>query len=235
MQETKITVQRIRHHFNYSWWKYALMACLVVFGWNLVYTSSAYRPPRDKRLDITFVSHPMPEDFTGWVKDETLARYPDIEDANITSIVLTPEDSYYGTMQMTTYIGAGEGDVYVLPKEQFDSLVQNMAFVPLNNAIADGTIALDGMDTASGIRTDEEGQTAVFGIPLDSLYGFMEHGIDNRGLYAVVMSYSPNQERAADWIGWLAEAMRGPKPQWLVEQEAKHMPEAEEVSEISSY
>ena len=34
--KTPITIKAIRQHFTYAWWKYALLALLAIFGWNLL-------------------------------------------------------------------------------------------------------------------------------------------------------------------------------------------------------
>lgn len=235
MQETKITKDRIRNHFTYGWWKYVLVIGAAIFGWNMIYTSSAYKPPREKRLDITFVTYALPDEVTAWIHDETMARYPEIEDSTIISIVYTPDDNYYGNMQLTTYAGAAEGDIYIMPRERFQSFAQSAAFEPLDDAIADGTIRLGDIDVTRTTVTSEDGVRAIYGIPAESLYGMMEYGIDNRDLVICIMSYSPNIARALDWVDWWIDEMRAPKPDWLVEQEAKTPGITEGVSDISSF
>ena len=39
--KTPVTKQTLRTHFTYSWWKYALLAVLAVFGIDLLYTVTA--------------------------------------------------------------------------------------------------------------------------------------------------------------------------------------------------
>lgn len=235
MQETKITKDRIRNHFTYGWWKYVLLIGVAIFGWNMIYTSSAYKPPREKRLDITFVTYSLSDEVTSWIREETMARYPEIEDSNVLSIVYTPDDSYYGNMQLSTYTGAAEGDIYIMPRERFQSFGQSGAFIPLDEAIADGALRVDDIDLTRTTLSTEDGERAVYGISAESLYGMMPYGIDNRDLVICIMSYSPNVERAVDWVNWWIDEMRAPKPDWLVEQEAKSPNVTEGVSEIPSF
>lgn len=235
MQETKITWARVKHHFAYSWWKYLVMAVAVVFGWNMIYTTTAYRAPRDKRLDIYFATYSVPEETLEWLTEEILARYPQLEDASVYSIVYTPEDDTYGSMQLTTYMGAQEGDVLILPRERFDTYADTGAFVALDEAIGSGVLDLQGIDAARGYRTTEDGEEGTFGIPLTELYGLMDRGIDNRDLMACVLGYSQTQEVATDWIDWLIETMMAPKPQALVEAEAQEETGIDTVSDIPSY
>lgn len=236
MQGTKITKERIQNHFAYSWWKYALLAIVAIFGWNLIYTTSAYKAPKDKRLDMTFVTYAISDEITSMFQAEILARYPEeqVEDSLVSSIVYTTEDNYYGSMQLMAYMGAAEGDIYVVTRERFDVFAQDGAFMPLDEMIADGRLDLHGLDVSRGIASYEEGGKAVYGIPMTELYGFMEYGIDNRDLMLCLMAYSQNEDVAADWMGHLIEEMHQEKPQWLVDQEmtsTTHM----ETSEIPSY
>lgn len=237
MQETKITMDRVKNHFTYSWWKYALLAVLAVFGWNLVYTSTAYRPPKDKKLDVYFVSHTVDSENLEWLKARTLENFPELEDAGFVSISYTEEDSYYGSMQLTTYIGAGEGDIYIMTRERFDAFKGSGTFLALDEAIASGDIDLRGIDAGSTTATDEDGNRGVFGIPAQSLYGLMEHGIDNRDLVICVMVYSQNQYTAIQFVDWLVENMRAEKPDWLAEYEAQQQQSGvtQEISDIPSY
>lgn len=221
MQETRITKRRIQDHFAYSWWKYVLLACLAVFGWNLAYTSSAYRAPRDKRLDVTFVTYSIPDEYLDEMERSVVERYEAIEDASFISIAQSAEDDYYSTLQLTTYIGAGEGDIYIMEKDMFTDYAQSGTFIALDEYIASGKLDLHGIDPSRGERRDEEGHTAIYGIPLAELYGFMKDGIDNRNLVAGITVFSQTQDVAADWLGWLIESKLASKPQWLLDQEAK--------------
>jgi len=238
MQDTKITKERVQNHFTYSWWKYALLAAIAVFGWNLFYTATAYRAPKDKRLDIYFVTHALSAEATELVSAQVLEHFPELEDSTCASIVYTKEDNYYGAIQLTTYMGAGEGDVYLMTKERFDALKESGGFEPLDAAIASGELDLRGIDTSRGIATDESGVTALFGVPADTLYGFMDaYGVDNRDLVICVMAYSHNKGTAIRYVDWLVKTMRAEKPEWVKEQEAKTLgsESAQQADEISSY
>ena len=47
-----ITGRRIQNHFHYSFWKYILLAVIAVFGWNLIYTTTRYRPPESAKVEF---------------------------------------------------------------------------------------------------------------------------------------------------------------------------------------
>lgn len=234
MLETKITKERIKHHFTYSWWKYLIMACVAIFGWNLIYTSTGYRAPRDKRFDVTFVGSGVSDEMQNWLQMEILTMFPEVEDSSVLSILYSEEDSYYGSIQLTTYTAAGEGDVYIMPRERFTVFAQGESFVPLDDAIASGALNLRGIDVTPGTVKNDDGVTAVFGIPLNSLYGLMSYGIDNRDLVAAVMAYSPNVDLAMEWLNWFIETMEAPMPDYLVETESS-TGKTNELSEMPSF
>lgn len=236
MQGMKITKGRIQNHFAYSWWKYVILILAAVVGWNLIFTTTAYRAPKDKRLDVTFVTYSISDDLLQEIRADILRRYEgSVEDSSVVSIVYTDEDNYYGSMQLMTYVSAGEGDIYLMTKERFDVFAEQGVLVALDEAIDAGALNLQGIDVSWAIRTDEEGRTGVMGIPADALYGFMEYGIDNRDLVLCVMNYSQNQDLAIDWISNVIDATLAPKPERLVEQEEKSGVSDQAISDIPSF
>lgn len=235
MQDTKITKERIKHHFTYSWWKYVLLICVAAFGWNMIYTTTGYRAPKEKRLDITFVGYSIPDDVVQLIRMDILAKYPQVEDSTVSSITYTADDNYYGNMQLTTYMGAGEGDIYFLPRERFDALAASDVFVPLDEYVASGAIDVGDMDISRGIVPGESGEKVLYGIPTDDLYGMMDMGIDNRGLVACVMLYTKNEDVAIDWLNSWVQDNLAPKPAWLEEQEQKLNVNTDGASSIPSF
>ena len=55
--KTPINKETLKHHMTYGLWKYALMAACVIMGWSLIYTTTAYRSPQDKRVDVYILSN----------------------------------------------------------------------------------------------------------------------------------------------------------------------------------
>ena len=119
MADNRITKQRLRNHWTYGWWKYLLMAVLVVFGTNLYFTTTAYRPPEEKKVELYLCS--------GWADTEKaytdlwpmlLELAPEQEELQIANINLTSDD-YNVVMQYTTYMAAQQGDILLIPRSQF--------------------------------------------------------------------------------------------------------------------
>ena len=47
-----ITKNKIRNHFHYSFWKYLVLIAIALFGWNLIYTTTRYRPPENAKIEF---------------------------------------------------------------------------------------------------------------------------------------------------------------------------------------
>ncbi len=230
--------QRLKNHFAYSWWKYLILAVVSIGGWNLIYSATAYKPPADRMLTVYIANSGVSSEATEYLSQKALENDPNLEDASVISIAYTESD-YYGQMRLTTYMGAGEGDIYILRKDIYDNLVSSGGMVHLDEWIRDSLIDLNGADIQSGYAMDDEGMRAILGLPLTDLYGLMDLGIDNRELMLVVMQFSGNHPAAQRFINWLFTEMKTEKPNWLLEYEEEH---AEEItntfgtaSDISSY
>ena len=227
MIQTKITKKRVKDHFAYALWKYLILVVASVFGWNLIYTATAYRPPRDKKVDIYFVTYGIDSDTLAAFEALAAPHFPDMEALNFLSIGMGDAEDYYGTMQLTTYVGAQEGDIYIMTRDLMRSYAESGLFVPLNDAISEGIIQLRGIDVAEvnfqisdpEYRIVERG---IYAIPAKTLYGLIEYGIDNRDLYIGVTAYSQNQPNALKMVDWFIETFQTEKPQWLIEYEEQN-------------
>ncbi len=237
MENTKITGDKIRNHFTYSLWKYILFAVIAVFGWNLIYTSTAYRAPKNKRLDLYFVTYSVPDESLNWFKQSVLDLLPELEDSSCASVVYTEDDNYYGSIQLSTYMGAGEGDIYLMARDRYEAYVTSGVFIALDDAIADGRLDLRGIDVAGEVHTDENGQTGVFGIPADTLYGLYDQSVDARNMVICITAYSATQDQAIRYIDWLIETMHTEKPDWYIEYEAslEQAKTTPQISDMPSY
>ena len=225
MINTKITKKRVQNHFAYSFWKYILLVALSIFGWNLIYSVTAYRPPANKTVNVYIVTYAVGEGATDKLTEMAKPAFPDMEALNFYSIALPTDDDYYANMQLSTYIGAQEGDVFLLPTTKFNTFAASGLFIPLDEAIADGTIDPQGIDTSKGYLTLNEenagiSQSGIFAIPATELYGLIDLGIDNRDLWIGVTAYSKNPDNALKMVNWLISTFKAEKPDWLVQMEA---------------
>ena len=216
---TPVNRESLKHHMAYSGWKYVLMAACVVLGWSLIYTTTAYRSPQDKRIDVYVqsftTSQELMEAFMEPVWKETV---PDME--TVTGVVLSQADDYSTTMQLSTYIMAGEGDIYFLSEQYFKTYAAQGSFLELENLVADGTLQLSDLDLSKGYVTyvseyDDNNKPLktemhLYGIPLESFNGFVNGmQLDNRGLYAAIMINNQNDENVVPFFNALLQAGRG--------------------------
>ena len=225
---TPLTKERLKHHLTYSTWKYLLVAVLAVMGWSLIYTTTAYRSPQDKRIDLyvqtATTSSEIIDAFIKPIWEETV---PEME--TVASVTLLPNDDSATAMQLSTYIMAGEGDIYFLNETYFKSMASSGAFLPLEDLAADGQLNVQDIDTKKGYiafveEYDEKDQPVktsqhLFGIPLDEFYGFMSGmQLDNRGMYAVILRANQNDENVIPFFNALLQAGRGEKENWITSQ-----------------
>lgn len=233
--KTPINRETIKHHLTYSSWKYIVMAVFVVMGWSLIYTTTAYRSPQNKRIDVYVQSNIGSSDLIdAFLEPVWKSTVPEME--TVSSVVLTTVDDYTTAMQLMAYMAAGEADIYFLNEQYFKSYASQGAFIALEDLVESGTLNLQDVDLSKGYVTyveeyDENNlpvrtSTHLFGIPLESFYGFMNGmQIDNRELYAVITLNNQNDENVIPFFNALLEAGRGEIEDWLTEQEVPENPE----------
>lgn len=208
MEKTKIDKRWLKNHLTYSWWKYALLAAACVFGIDLLFTTTAYRPPEDKKIEF----YACAGYFDAETAQEQLwpqfqARCPDQEELIVVNIDLTSED-VYTQMQFTTYLAAQQGDVLLLPVDKIADLITegaDYAFLDLQPYIDSGALNLRGIDPTPGIMTAENGESSVYAIPADSLTGLSRYYCNPTGSMLAVTVFSGNDENAVRFLDMLIE------------------------------
>ena len=235
--KTPVNQETIKHHITYSSWKYILMAVLVVMGWSLIYTTTAYRSPQNKRIDVYIQSNiGSQEVIDAFLEPVWKNAVPEME--TVSSVVLTDVDDYTTTMQLMAYMAAGEADIYFLSEQYFKSYASQGGFLPLEDLVADGTISVDDVDLSKGYvafveEYDNDGLPVktsqhLYGIPLESFYGFMNGmQIDNRDMYAVITVNNQNDDNVIPFFNALLEAGRGAQEDWMTEKTEQSNPERE--------
>ena len=225
--KTPINGETLKHHMTYGLWKYALMAACVVMGWSLIYTTTAYRSPQDKRIDVYILSNTasseLVEQFLEPVWKETV---PEME--IVSGVVVSLIDDYTTTMQLMTYMAAGEADIYFMNEQYFKSYASQGSFLELEDLVESGQIDPGDADLSKGYvayveEYDDQGRAVktschLYGIPLDSFYGFMGGmQLDNRGMYAVITVNNQNDENVIPFFSALLQAGQGEKEEWITE------------------
>ena len=209
--KTPVTSKSLRQHFTYNWWVYLLIALLAFGLVDLLYTVTAYRSPRDKTIGFYVY---------GYVNDTGMSAYMDnireteMSDMEEMSSVMLAMDDTYGPMQLMTYLSAGEGDVYMLPREQFLNYSMSGSMVPLENdtelmALFDAA----GVNLQSGWRKETEtGENHLYGIPQDKLPGLIQYAYAQDGFLCVPLT-GGNQENAMKFLRILCRNMLTAPPE----------------------
>lgn len=223
--KTPLTKEKVRNHFTYGSWKYLLLAALAVFGWSLIFTTTAYRSPQDKRIDLyAQTTTTTAENMDAFLEPIWREVTPEME--VVSSVALMNLDDYSTSMQLTAYMAAGDGDIYFLTEQYFKSFAAAGSFLELDTLVENGTIQVDGVDLSKGrvavvTEYDENDQPVtaeqhLYGIPLDEFYGFMSGmQLDNRGLYAAILVNNGNDENVIPFFNALLQAGRGEKEDWM--------------------
>ena len=216
MADNRITKHRVKNHWAYSWWKYLLMAVCVIFGVNLYFTTTAYRPPEHKKVEI-YLSK-------GWA-DAAAAQTdllpvlmeidPEQEELTVANIDLLSED-YYSVMQFTTYMAAQQGDILLIPVAEMKKYSSEGDiygyFANLSPYLESGMLHAPGIALNAQTYPDASEEPGVFGIPADSLYGLMKYGIDPADSVLVVTAYSGNEEVCVRMLDEMIALYQSEKP-----------------------
>jgi len=118
-------------------------------------------------------------------------------------------------MQLSVYIMAGEGDIYILTTDDFKQYAAQGAFIDLSSYIENGMLDVNGIDISAGYVAivDSEGlptgEKQLFGIPAYTLDGFKTNmNIYNNDLVIGITSFSHNEENTIKFANALIDACR---------------------------
>lgn len=212
------TKVNLRHHVQYNAWKYLLLIVASIFLVDLVYTMTAYRSPEDKRIDVYIQNAAVDQNEIDAVFEQMrLDKLPDVEQISSYSLMTGSAEDVYAVQQLTTYLAAGEGDIYILTGEDFKRYASQGVFVDFSELIEQGTLKADGMDLSGGYVAIQEydeksdsmvavSQQRLYGIPLSQLPGFtQEFGIYNQNMYLSMTVFNGNDENVLLFINQLIE------------------------------
>ena len=211
MADNRITLQRIKNHWHYGWWKYLIYAVLMAFSVDILFTMTAYRSPEDRKIEVFMCNGyanatALQEDL--WA--DLVAVCPDQEELLVANIDLVNGDMY-SNMQFSTYVGAQQGDLCLLPLDQVKGLAQEgaeFAFVELTPYVESGVIPVEGIDLSGGMFADENGKLGLYAIPAGSLTGLTEYGCNPAGGLFCLMAYGGNDDTAATLLGQMITRFR---------------------------
>lgn len=217
---------RLRSHFQYGLWKYLLLVALSFFVWDLIYSATAYRPPQDKRIDLYIQSVTASQETLQSYFEEIRADVvPEMELVSTAMLMGTTQNDIYAAQQLTTYLMAGEGDIYLLTGADFKQYASQGVFLRLDELIEQGKLdnakglALNkGMVAIQEYDSDKEEMVTVsashlYGIPTESLHGFLtDLNIDNRDRFLAVTVFNQNDENVLKFLNELIGRTNKPLP-----------------------
>ena len=185
--KTPLTSRSLKQHLTYGWWVY-LLSALLAFGLiDLLYSVTAYRVPAEKKVEFYVYGLMNEERLTEYLDHVRETEMADMEQLSTLQML---DDQNYGPMQLMTYLAAGEGNLYLLPREEFLSYAAAGSLVPLEED--EELVALfdkAGVNLQAGWRRETEtGETHLFGIPQSKLPGLSEYAWAQDGYLCVTVT-----------------------------------------------
>jgi hypothetical protein len=113
-------------------------------------------------------------------------------------------------MQLTVWVSAGQGDVYLISKARYLNLAANEGTLDLTPYLQSGALAADGIDLAPTTLTRADGPKVV-GIPADSLTGLAAYGLPSEGMVLCVLVNGGNDAYAVKFLNALLADVRQPQ------------------------
>lgn len=212
MADKQLTKKKLKNHFAYNWWKYALSAAVSVMLVSVVFAVTEYRPPAEKKVEMYVLNSYMDtETFQQDFWPELQARKPEQEALTVLNINLTDSSNIYAPMQFSTYVAAQQGDLFLISRDEMLKITSDGAqdaLVELTDYLKSGVIDADGIDLAKGTLDRGDGTTAVYAIPADTLTGLSQYGNNPANSLLCIPMYTKNADSAAALIGLMLERLQ---------------------------
>lgn len=195
--KTPVTKEKLQTHFTYSLWKYALLAVLAVFGWNIIYSVTQPQAPEEKKIIVgVYAPYADETSLNVYMENVRTELMPDMEEM-LANVIMA--DEMYGDMILSTRIAARECDIYILPRTQFQGYAAQGAFMPLDEVLPDlvADLAAAGVSLSRGSRANDElsGEKHQYAIPCADLPGIMPMlQCDTSDMYLAVFFETGNND-----------------------------------------
>ena len=211
MADNRLTKKRLKNHFAYNWWKYALSEAVSAMLVSIVFAVTAYRPPAEKKVELYVLNDYIDaETFQRDFWPELQARKPEQEELTVLNIDLTDSSNIYAPMQFSTYVAAQQGDLFLISRDEMRKITADgaqEALVELTGYLESGVIDADGMELKNGTFDRGDGTKAVYAIPADTLTGLSQYGNDPKNSLLCIPMYAKNADSAAALIGLMLEKL----------------------------
>ena len=160
-------------------------------------------------------------ELDAYMEDARQLLLPDMEEMNTQFIM---SDETYGSAVLMTRMTARECDIYLLPKDLFQTYAQQGVFVALEETMPDLVSELEsrGISLSRGWRTDSDtGEKHLFGIPcadLPYLDTFLYPTADS--YYACIFRANGNEENVQAFFDYFIRDMLNVPPAEAAEEAA---------------
>lgn len=198
-----VTKNSVRTHFLYSSWKYLILIVGAIFAWNIVYTTTRYQPPEEKKIEWYYQGiFADDEPAKKWLENIRQNALPDIEEISLASVAT---DETYGDMQLMVWMAAAQGDLYHLTTVKFKELAATDAFIDLQPYLDNGTLKIG--EQKLYYTKNEEGYRYPAGIYTDNLIGLEKLGLLGEGKVMGILTTGGNTENTLSFMNILMESM----------------------------
>lgn len=205
MIDLKITKDRLKNHFYYAKWLYVVAILGAVLVFSMVFSVTEPQVPKNLKIDINVIGATLNDAAKGiWQEDILEELSEDQQEVNIYALALGADNSTPGISVyevLVARMAAKEDDILILPKEVYDGIATQGAFLNLDEYASKFEYP-EGVDLeAIKVKLEEDiadGDTEphMFGVPIDNLIGFADLGVNPIGRVAVIMVYTENKDNA---------------------------------------
>ncbi|NMD37842.1 MAG: hypothetical protein GYA87_04085 [Christensenellaceae bacterium] len=213
----KITKKKLINHLRYTIVIYVLIVVLSIFLWDIVYTSTAYRAPENKKVEWYIGGNALAnqEKLKEFMEETRINIMPDMEELSAVILFDSGMQDIYSDMQITTFVISEQGDVYLLTKDKFLNFARAGAFLPLDDYIENSSLNIDGIDVKRGIVTIPASEsptkteiTSIYGIPATSLKKLSQFDINPNDMYLAVLYKNKNDDNSVKFLNYLINTMQ---------------------------
>ena len=171
---TPLNWANLKKHMTYNWWKYILAIILAGFAVDILFTVTRYVVPEEKKIDIYVYGYMAEDPFNDYLTEIWQEETPEME--SVSAMMIMP-DEQYGDMILQVRLMANEGDIYILPREQFMNVSDNGFMKDLESDPEISALLNEkGMSLQTGRRVAEgETEAHLYGIPASQLPGLQQY------------------------------------------------------------
>ncbi|MBR4710846.1 MAG: hypothetical protein IKP10_02360 [Clostridia bacterium] len=211
--KTPLNSERLRQHFRYGWWKYAVALVLIVAGLNILFAITSPRPADNQKVELFVFGAAREDVFNVYLEDVRAKQFPKQE--QFTASVYTELNA--GQVGIGTRVMAGDGELFLLPEDLFRSYAQDGVLVALDEQ-PDVMAALRelGIPADSGRSIGWDDKTHLYGVNVSAMPVMASWLIDrSKDQYLCIRINNGNDETALQLFTWLLRDLRTPSPETL--------------------